>query len=428
VRCPLRRHTWVPKSTAASPTRTEHQVVETCDLVSVSLGAGMTSQTTSTDAATLNVELFGRRERMATMLRELGVSVAVVTDPRDIQYLSGVDPLTALGPNPFTGPVSSAVVLTQEGESTLVGPQPDLSLMELAQRGIATAGFETFEDLTALRPRGRLSRAVVRLLSGFGLPASATVGIEPSALPGHLTAGLTELYPRVRFAEVESLIATQRSIKSAAEVDRIRRAVSLCDNAQEAAGRALGVGGSLGDVRKAIQASLEADAGAPLTALIEVSTQAPVTGDGCCPPNGAMVITDIAPRLDGYWGDSCDTRPKGEPASNSAMIETVSAALTARLEAARPAVRACDVDTVMRSKIAQAYPAYTGAGGHGIGLDYHETPRLTPSDTTALEAAMVLALEPGVYLAGMAVRLEGVVSLIPGGCEIVSRHLAGRGN
>ena len=67
---------------------------------------------------------------------------------------------------------------------------------------------------------------------------------------------------------------------------------------------------------------------------------------------------------------------------------------------------------------------YTGVGGHGLGLDFHEMPRLTPHDKgPSLEPNMVLALEPGAYSESIAVRLEAVVLVVPGGCDVLSSHL-----
>ena len=51
--------------------------------------------------------------------------------------------------------------------------------------------------------------------------------------------------------------------------------------------------------------------------------------------------------------------------------------------------------------------------GHGVGIDIHELPVLSPRNEAPLEAGNVVTVEPGVYLSGEAgCRLEdfGVVT------------------
>jgi hypothetical protein len=60
-------------------------------------------------------------------------------------------------------------------------------------------------------------------------------------------------------------------------------------------------------------------------------------------------------------------------------------------------------------------------GGHGIGLTPFESPHIIPTDTTALEKFMVIALEPGVYFEeeAIGVRVENVFVVGPrGGAEL----------
>jgi Xaa-Pro dipeptidase len=368
-------------------------------------------------------ELSDRRSQLATSLTEQGLAAAVITDPRDVQYFTGVDPVTSLGPNPFTGPVAVALILTQEGEAVVIGAEPDLTLAGLQNCGLRTAACETFEDLTPLRPRTRIGAAITSQLATMNVQPSARLGIEPSVVPGGLLDVLSGVHAVGRYSDIEPAIAAQRSKKSPRELSRIRASVAACDRAQQAAGQALAAGARVEDVRQAIRESLRTSHDEP-TALVETSSRSQLDPTTKRLPTGSLVITDIAPRLAGYWGDSCDTRPMAQPISSwTRVVESVAAALIDGLEAVRPGIQACSLDATMRQRVARSFPAYTGAGGHGIGLDYHEHPRLTPSDTTFLEPNMVLALEPGAYLEGEAVRLEVVVHVVPGGCEVLSTHL-----
>jgi Xaa-Pro aminopeptidase len=59
--------------------------------------------------------------------------------------------------------------------------------------------------------------------------------------------------------------------------------------------------------------------------------------------------------------------------------------------------------------------------GHGIGLDVHESPRLTRDSEGVFEEGMVFTIEPGVYIMGkMGIRLEDVIYLSSDGIEILT--------
>ena len=60
--------------------------------------------------------------------------------------------------------------------------------------------------------------------------------------------------------------------------------------------------------------------------------------------------------------------------------------------------------------------------GHGIGLDVHERPFLSPEDDTALEADMTFTAEPSILLDGrFGVRIEDVVVCSDGGGRVLNR-------
>ena len=61
--------------------------------------------------------------------------------------------------------------------------------------------------------------------------------------------------------------------------------------------------------------------------------------------------------------------------------------------------------------------------GHGVGLDIHESPRLSGQSTSILEAGMVVTVEPGVYIPGkFGIRVEDMVLVTKEGCEVLSGY------
>ena len=93
--------------------------------------------------------------------------------------------------------------------------------------------------------------------------------------------------------------------------------------------------------------------------------------------------------------------------------------------ACRPGALARDVNAACRGPIEDA-----GLGehfrhrmGHGIGLDVHERPFLSPEDETPLEAGMTFTDEPSIIVPGaFGLRIENVVVCAEGGARVLNDY------
>jgi len=124
------------------------------------------------------------------------------------------------------------------------------------------------------------------------------------------------------------------------------------------------------------------------------------TGRGCL-KRGDTILIDFGAKKNGYCADVTRTLFWGRASQTQKKIyTTVRDAQQRALDTVTEGIDAAAVDRAARSYMEQhGYGRYFGHGlGHGIGLNVHEWPVLSPKGTAALTSGMVFTVEPGIYL------------------------------
>lgn len=128
---------------------------------------------------------------------------------------------------------------------------------------------------------------------------------------------------------------------------------------------------------------------------------------------------DFGGVVDGYCSDFGRTVYCGTPPQEYLdAYEVMLAAQEHGRAAARPGAPAREVNAACRAPIEEA-----GLGehfrhrmGHGIGMDVHERPFLSPEDDTPLEAGMTFTDEPSIIISGRyGLRIEDIIVVAEGG-------------
>lgn len=140
---------------------------------------------------------------------------------------------------------------------------------------------------------------------------------------------------------------------------------------------------------------------------------------------GELVTIDFGGILDGYNSDETVTVAVGEPESRQREIyQVVKDAHDRAIDAASPGVQCRELDAIARDYIrSKGYGDYFGHGlGHGVGLEVHEKPVISPRSEEVVEEGMVFTIEPGIYIPGWGgVRIEDTVRIDRQGCELLTR-------
>lgn len=140
---------------------------------------------------------------------------------------------------------------------------------------------------------------------------------------------------------------------------------------------------------------------------------------------GMFVTMDFGCVYDGYCSDMTRTVAVGQPTQEMERVyETVLAAQKAGIAAAQAGMPGRELDAAARKVIEEAgYGDYfTHSFGHSLGLEIHESPNASPSETRPLPVGTVISAEPGIYLPGrFGVRIEDVLVLEEGGCRDITQ-------
>ncbi|MBZ0255829.1 Xaa-Pro peptidase family protein [bacterium] len=140
---------------------------------------------------------------------------------------------------------------------------------------------------------------------------------------------------------------------------------------------------------------------------------------------GDIVLTDFGCLLDGYCSDITRTVCFGEPSDEvRSMYQAVLDSHLAAADAIQAGMTGKEADLSSRRVIEEAgrKDQFIHGLGHGVGLEIHESPRLSYIAEGVLQAGHVVTIEPGVYVPEIGgIRLENMAVVREGGCEVLNQ-------
>ena len=132
---------------------------------------------------------------------------------------------------------------------------------------------------------------------------------------------------------------------------------------------------------------------------------------------GDIILIDFGCKFEGYCSDCTRTFLFGDDNKHVDFKKAYSHVLEAHMlvkEQLKSGVTGREADTIARNCLKKygLDKLFTHSLGHGIGINVHEFPRVSPKSDDKLINGMVFSDEPGIYLAGeYGIRIEDTVML-----------------
>lgn len=355
-----------------------------------------------------------RRDRLRARLAQDGVDAYLISGVANVTYLTG-----------FKGEASHLVV--SKNKDVLVS---DARFTEQIKN--ECPGLEAIIRPATKKTLDMVAEAIRSI-------KALSIGFECQVVTVSDFESLKEILPECSWLATRERVETQRMVKEPIEIEAIRAAIKMAQDAFTSLSKSLSSSQTeknVADELERLMRSMGAQCAAfPIIVAAGLNAALPhaIPSQHCIGNESLLLVDWGASSPSGYKSDLTrvlDThnfsKTKGQAESKDKLrkiYSVVQMAQKAAFDSIKPGVKALDVDRAARQLIAEAgYGEYFGHGlGHGIGLQIHEAPWLRPGSETVLEPGMVFTLEPGIYLPGWGgVRIEDNILVTSSGAEYLT--------
>jgi len=261
------------------------------------------------------------------------------------------------------------------------------------------------------------------------LPKGSKIGFESNRISTNTYLNVFKKFEDFEFIPSENLILEMRRTKSSEEVKFIKEAAIIAEKALQETLDSF----YIGMTEKEFAAKLEYNMkiyGADNYAFETIVASGP---RGALPHGiasdkkinaGELIVIDFGAYANGYNSDITRTvATEGISDRQKEIYELVLKAQKAAVEAVKPGMKYSELDKVARDIIKNGgYGEYFSHGlGHGLGLEVHESPRVSYMSEEISQPGDIITIEPGIYLPGdLGVRIEDDVLVTEDGYEVLT--------
>ena len=344
-----------------------------------------------------------RRARLERFFNSQNLDALLFTGNANIRYLSG-----------FSG-----------SEGVLLISRDSRAYFLCDSRYTEQAGFEVIDS--EIIQFSEKNRSIGELAAKLDLKR---IGFESTRMP---VADFTSLGAHMAHQElvpVGSELDQIRSVKDAGEIERLEQVAALASEAFLATIEIMKPGITEAAFAFALEYEIRrrgADGRAfdYIVAAGERGALPHGRASARCIRANELVTVDFGALMNGYHSDETATVAVGCPEPRVLEIyEVVKEAHDRALAAVKPGMTCRDIDAIARDYIRDCgFGDFFGHGlGHGVGLEIHEKPTLSPRSNMMVEVGMVFTIEPGIYIPQLGgVRIEDTIIVHQDGARPLTR-------
>jgi Xaa-Pro dipeptidase len=354
-----------------------------------------------------------RLDKLTASLRSSGLSAVALNPGPTLTYLTGVAFHLMERPVVF--------LVSADQDPVLILPE-----LELPKLDLFTYKIQAFSYGENPSEWANVFRKATQSLGLEG----KRIGVEPRQMRllefSHVKAGA----PEADYPDASDVLAGLRLRKDRAEVDAMRKAVHIAQDALKATIPLIKIGMAEREVAAELMMQLFRHGSEPELPFAPIVSSGPNSANPHASPSerklqsGDLLVVDWGAAHGGYISDLTRTFAVGEvDAEYSKIHKIVQDANAAGRAAAAPGVPCSNVDKAARDVIeAAGYGKYfTHRTGHGIGMEAHEDPYMRGDNMQLLEPGMAFTVEPGIYLTNRnGVRIEDNVVITETGADVLS--------
>jgi Xaa-Pro aminopeptidase len=252
---------------------------------------------------------------------------------------------------------------------------------------------------------------------------SAVIALDED-MPALMVLEIQGLLPAALFKNGGPILADLRRRKTEDELELLRRAAKIADDAYDEVKPRLKVGMTEREVEKLLFEAMESRGGTVNFGIVGAGAggaEPHHATDTTVIRSGDVAVLDFGCDVQGYRSDITRTVAFGHASEKAKEVyRIVHAAHMAGRSASRAGVTAGSVDAAARAVIETAGygPQFMHRLGHGIGLQAHEMPYIIANSEVVLQPGDCFSIEPGIYLQGeFGIRIENIVTATATGHE-----------
>lgn len=373
-------------------------------------------------------EYQARLNKLVQKMEEYDMDAVILTTKEDTRYFTGFQII--VWESKISKPATA--VITRDGQVTLVGGHSnrettrvtswveDIRIWDrLGRDGAITNHPDAIFDVIAKKgySKGRIG---MEMGTGFRIHLN---DMDYRKLMGNLQdATIVDAAPAIW--EI-------RSIKSALEIERVRKVCQINIQAYKKAIESIQLGMTERELNRILSMAMY-EYGADSVFPFGIRAGAERYSQGNCPPSdrpiqrGEIILIDGGPSYQGYYSDIIREAIIGQPTDRQKeLYDFAVAACLKGLDSIKPGVTCGEVCRIVDQFVDDnGYGQYydtRGWIGHSIGMEIHEMPNFELGSDLILQPGMVFAIEPAIYEPGVGMfNLEENILITDDGYELLT--------